>query len=100
MFNWIPGRQSEQYEKLKIFSFWFLDCYLIRYQAGFQLPIHTDPVENKKHYRLNIVLRGENAYVGNYIFKFYRIVCFRSDLPHGTKIITKPRLILSFGWVI
>lgn len=99
MFKWIPGRQLGQYEKMKIFSFSFLDCYLIRYKADFQLPIHTDLVENKKHYRLNIVLRGEDAYIGSHIFRFPKIVCFRSDLPHGTKLLTKPRLVLSFGWV-
>lgn len=99
MLRWTTGRQGSGYEKAKIFSTPFLDCYLIRYHVGFKLPLHTDPVQGKLHYRLNILLRGEDAYVGQYLWRRRRIICFRSDLPHGTYKLTRPRLILSFGWV-
>ena len=98
--KWQKGRQKGQYEKLKLFSFICIDCYLIRYKPGYQLPMHIDKVEGKKHYRLNILLKGEDAYVGEYLFKIGRVVCFRSDLLHGTTKLTKKRMLLSFGWAI
>ena len=29
--RWIKGRQNYFYEKLKIYSFWRVDCYFIKY---------------------------------------------------------------------
>lgn len=98
--NWRKGRQGDGYEKLKIFHLPFLDCWLIRYNKGFKLPIHSDGVEGKRHYRLNILIKGEDAYIGNSIFRWWRVVLFRADMPHGTRELTRNRLIFSLGWAI
>lgn len=98
--TWEVGRQGQGYRKKRIFSFINVDMYLIAFDKGFKLPMHTDAVSGKKHYRLNILLKGEDAYIGNYIFKFWRIILFRSDQIHGTVELTRDRLLLSIGAVI
>lgn len=98
--RWENGRQGEGYQKLKVFGILGCDCYLIRFWPGYQLPMHRDEVVGKRHYRLNILLRGEDAYVGLHIFKWWRFILFRSDWMHGTLRLNEPRLLLSFGWTM
>jgi hypothetical protein len=96
--RWEQGRQGGGYQKVKLFSCRYLDCYIIKFPAGYRLPTHVDEVVGKRHYRLNVLLRGEDAYQGAYIWKLWRFICFRSDQPHGTLTLTRVRTLLSFGW--
>jgi Rps23 Pro-64 3,4-dihydroxylase Tpa1-like proline 4-hydroxylase len=116
MFKWIAGRQSTGYKKLKIFQFLNMDCYLLKYKEGDYIPLHTDPVPGRKHWRLNIELWRANK---GGVFQFLshtsnkwitpskfnvlpplnRIYFFRSDIdPHKVSMIEKgTRLVLTFG---
>ena len=103
MNKWEDGRQGTGYRKLKLFSSNFLgcDCYLIDYPPNTHIPTHTDPVPNKKHYRLNILLRGEDKFQGETIFSTSRIKFFRPDImPHSVEEVSRRRLIFSLGWAI
>jgi hypothetical protein len=120
MFNWVKGRQNTGYEKLKIFQFLNMDCYILRYKVGDYIPWHTDPVPGKRHYRLNFELKqaeigGTCLYMPwansddelNYqrrkacfiLSDNRRFVLFRSDIiPHKvTKIEKGTRIVLTFG---
>src|SRR5690242_12724628 len=63
LFKWVGGRQCKEfyYERMKIYSFWRIDCYLIRWGAGSAVPDHKDEIKGYKHYRLNILLRGDKS---------------------------------------
>lgn len=74
------------------------DCWLIRYPAGFELPVHTDPLTGAVHWRLNILLRGEDNFHGDHAWKIGPLTCFQSSKPHGVLRTSRPRLILSIGW--
>ncbi len=124
LFHWEEGRQGTGYRKLTLFRghrFLPFDCYLIDYPVGSSVPTHTDPVEGKRHFRLNILLMGEDVYGGKSLFKtsslFARdtssllsIVCralrphitfFRPDImPHSVSTVSKRRLVFSIGWAI
>jgi hypothetical protein len=110
MFKWEKGRQNTGYEKLKIFQFLNMDCYLLRYKVGDYIPWHTDPVAGRKHFRLNIELKkaisGGNLYLikeNDRIKKIKsRLVFFRSDLrKHAVTEIRKgERIVLTFGIAI
>ena len=108
--KWTKGRQNGGYEKMLLYQFKLFskgfDCYLLRYKVGDEIPAHTDPVEGKKHYRLNIELK--QALVGGDLFFYkkrhwehqYKLwVFFRSDLqPHKvTRVIVGERIVLTFG---
>lgn len=100
LFTWIKGRQESGYRKMCLFQFNKSDCYLIHYPVGSSIPTHTDPVPTHKHYRFNLRLLGEDAYVGDYIFKIGRLIFFRPDImPHSVKQVSSERYILSFGFV-
>jgi hypothetical protein len=104
--RWQVGRQGTGYHKLNLFQWgsgqlWGADCWLIKYPANASIPTHTDPVPGKRHYRLNILLRGEDKFKGETIFATKRIKFFRPDItPHSVEEVSKPRLILSIGWAI
>ncbi len=104
MFSWTEGRQNPYYNKMLIFKTSFMDCWLIRYAQAVGIGWHTDPVEGKRHYRLNIVLRNRDA-------EFWlewkpvnkRIIFFRPDIQeHSVRVIGENacRLVLSIGWVL
>ena len=101
---WELGRQGTGYEKLKIFSFWRVDCYLLRLPEGSYIPKHVDKIDSGKHYRLNIILK--DAKVGgvficdNPIYETKRVKLFRSDLSeHSVAMVIKgTRYVLSIGW--
>lgn len=97
-FKWNNGRQGGAYQNMLLFSCRFFDCYLIKFKSGFKLPIHVDEVTDKQHYRMNFLIYGEDAYEGNHIFRWRRIVIFRPDQPHGTKKLNRKRLLFSIGW--
>lgn len=106
LFRWIGGRQIKEYyyEKMKIYSFWRIDCYLIRWGAGTAIGNHLDIVDGKKHYRFNIRLKGEKDklyIIGKTIFHWWRFCLFRPDkYLHGLKPTMKSGLLLSFGLAI
>ena len=97
--KWEQGRQLGKYSKLKITANRLFDMYLVKFEPGFALAIHTDPIKGgRRHYRCNIRLYGEDAYNGAHVFRWGRIIIFRADLKHGTKFINRPRMLLSIGW--
>lgn len=104
LFHWEEGRQGTGYRKLTLFRghrFLPFDCYLIDYPVGSSVPTHTDPVEGKRHFRLNILLMGEDVYGGKSLFKTKHITFFRPDImPHSVSTVSKRRLVFSIGWAI
>lgn len=99
--KWVEGRQGTGYKKLLLAEGKSWDCYLIDYPPHTHIPTHTDPVPGKKHFRLNILLRGEDNFRGNTIFATKRIKLFRPDIsPHSVEEVSTRRLIFSLGWVL
>jgi hypothetical protein len=90
--------------KMKIYSFWRIDCYLIRYGKGTMIGLHKDEIKGYKHYRLNILLKGEDDKLfvhGKPIFRCCRVILFRPDMQlHGVETTNKSALLLSFGWKV
>ena len=104
--HWLPGRQQTGYEKL-LLATWpeRFDLYLLRYRKGASIPPHTDPVDGKRHYRVNVVLReakrGGYFTCGAPIFWSRRVKVFRSDVAEHsvTTVEEGERVVLSLGWV-
>lgn len=110
MFSWVKGRQGTGYQKLKLFQFLNMDCYILRYKEGDFIPEHRDPVPGRKHYRFNIELKKPEA---GGIFQYRcikknmwitpgRVTLFRSDIcDHRVSRIKKgSRYIITFGIAI
>lgn len=97
------GRQNTGYWKLKLFSFYFMDCYILYYPVNSYIPVHTDAVSKGKHYRLNCTIKkpekGGNFIVEKSIFRTKRFTLFRPDIyKHElTKIESGTRIVLSIG---
>lgn len=104
IWKWSNGRKKTGYEKLRIISFWFFDCYILRFRKGSLIPKHRDPVADKKHYRLNIILKNAKAggefNCSNCIIDWGRIKLFRPDrYKHSVTEVTEgTRYVLSMGW--
>ena len=99
------GKLNTNYQKLVICNFGFFDINLIKIPTGTQIPRHTDPIENKRHYRLNINLVKPSVgghFQGKYLWKLPRITLIRPDIhPHAVSEIFKGHaLILSIGIAI
>lgn len=106
--RWRNGRQHTGYEKMLLLANPFnlpFDCYLLRYRSGAEIPDHTDPVDDKKHFRLNLVLRkakaGGEFLCSEPIYESERIKYFRPDLArHSVSLVEEgTRYVLSIGWV-
>lgn len=106
--RWTRGRQGTGYDKLLLATLpWPLpfDCYLIRYPVGSAIPRHVDPVQGRRHFRLNIVVKasrdGGEFVCQNPIFQTRRIKFFRPDVsPHEvTEVQGSARYVLSVGWL-
>lgn len=103
--SWKLGRQGTGYQKLLLAQGSWWDCYLLKYPQGAFIPEHLDPVPGKRHYRLNILLKGEYAFFYrtdalNSIWRFWRFTFFRPDVtPHGIMWVNNSRWVLSIGWV-
>ncbi len=106
--RWRSGRQRSGYEKMLLFAnpyFVPFDCYLLRFRPGAEIAEHTDPVSEKKHYRLNIIIRrarsGGEFICSDPIYESRRIKLFRPDRsPHAvTRVIEGTRYVLSVGWI-
>jgi hypothetical protein len=99
--NWVPGRQGTGYEKLKLAQGKRWDLYLLRYKPGAYIPKHTDPVPGKEHWRVNLLLRGDDTFYGRTKYRFGRLAVFRPDIwPHRVCKSSKMRLVLSLGFVL
>jgi hypothetical protein len=107
--RWQRGRQGTGYDKMLLLTApWPVpfDSYLIRYPEGTSIPPHTDPVQQGRHYRLNIVLKapksGGEFICASPIFSSRRIKLFRPDLcEHSvTEVRGGSRYVLSIGWVL
>lgn len=108
-FRWQKGRQESGYDKMLLLSALApisFDSYLIRYPVGSFIAPHIDPVSEKRHFRLNIVLKksqeGGDFICQNPIFATERIKFFRPDISEHsvTKVNGSPRYIFSVGWVL
>jgi hypothetical protein len=107
--RWTAGRQQTGYQKMLLAGArWPLpfDLYLLRYRVGSEIPPHVDPVTERRHFRVNIVLREADS-GGQFkclspIFESRRIKVFRSDVSEHSvsKIDSGMRLDLSFGWTL
>ena len=106
--RWRSGRQESGYDKMLLLANPFLvpfDCYLLRFRTGSEIPSHTDPVSDKRHYRLNIIVRkakqGGEFLCSDPIYENRRIKLFRPDVSsHSvTKVTEGTRYVVSIGWV-
>lgn len=106
---WQSGRQGTGYEKITLFMLRYplaCDGYVIRYPVGSSIPPHIDPVTDKRHFRLNIILKpaqsGGEFVCENTVLNFKRMKLFRPDkYSHWvTQIKGSPRYVLSIGWAV
>ena len=104
--GWQQGRQGSGYEKISLLNIqrpFAVDAYIIRYPTGSEIPLHIDPVDTGKHFRLNIVLKqatvGGDFYCEKTLINTARIKLFRPDTYRHSvsKIIKGSRYILSIG---
>ena len=58
LWRWAPGRQGGGYRKLLLARGRSWDAYVLDYPPGSGVSVHRDPVDGRRHYRLNVVLRG------------------------------------------
>jgi hypothetical protein len=107
-FRWQSGRQGSGYDKMLLLTApWPVpfDSYLIRYPDGSSVPPHTDPVQQGRHYRLNIILKAPKSWgefvCAQAIYSSSRIKLFRPDAcEHSvTPVHGGSRYVLSIGWV-
>lgn len=103
--KWQQGRLNANYQKLVICNFKLFDINLIKIPTYTQIPWHTDPIDNKHHYRLNIDLvkpKVGGHFKGRTLFKLPRIHLIRPDIDkHSvTHIFKGHALILSIGVAI
>lgn len=107
--KWMNGKQDGcEYRKVCLWSFkiwkWGFDAYILKYQPKASLPIHTDPVKDGKHWRLNIKIRGLSyfSYVKGerWITTQNRFIIFRPDIQRHTLLVANNICVkLSFGFV-
>lgn len=105
--KWEPGRQGGDYRKKLIFAFkipfmFAMDSYIVEFGPRYYLNKHKDKVEGKRHFRLNIVLKGKGRFIcEKTIFERKRIVFFRPDIREHSMINGhEKRRILSIGFVV
>lgn len=105
--RWEQGRQGSGYDKMLLLTGYFpipFDIYLIKYPKGAFIPAHIDPVSDKKHFRLNMVLKkakkGGEFICKDPIYNSSRIKLFRPDISeHSVTLVEEGnRYLLSIGW--
>ena len=101
---WTEGRQGTGYFKIKIFSFFRVDCYILKFPKSSKIPSHLDICPGYAHHRINIVLKrpvrgGELSLDGKSITG--RVIYFRPDkeVHEVSEILSGTRYVLSFGWL-
>ena len=105
--RWDRGRQETGYLKKTLYTFrlgrFGTDAYLLKFPEGCDVPTHTDPVDDSRHYRLNVVLQhaesGGEFVCDDPIVDLPRIKVFRPDKNlHSVRRIEKgTRFVLSLG---
>lgn len=105
LFTWLKGRQYGIDYKKWCFLFWRIgkwgfDGYFLKYKKG-HLPVHTDPIDGGKHWRINIKLYG-NCYFAcnNQILHWGEFLhVFRPDINPHCLWISRDTLKISIGIV-
>lgn len=104
LWRWQSGRRNKYYDKMLLMRIpKFMDCWLIWYAKSAGIAWHTDKVEGKRHYRLNIVLINGGEFWLEWRPIKKRFIFFRPDIQeHSVKVIgeNERRLVLSIGWVL
>lgn len=102
--KWVPGRQGGDYHKkllagLSIPYIFGFDMYLLKFAPGCHLKEHKDSVERGRHYRLNIILKGEGEFsCEKTIIRTKRVILFRPDkYLHSMQNGDSERKVLSIG---
>ncbi len=99
--RWEAGRQGSGYRKLQLAQGSFWDAYLLHFPKGASVPSHMDPVSGKRHYRLNVLLCGQDNFKAQQTDNVWRLgpfTLFRPDLvKHHVKATDRTRLVLSLG---
>ncbi len=96
--RWQVGRQGTGYRKLLLAQGRCWDLYVIDYPPGSCVPVHTDPVPGRQHWRANLRLWGEDAFEGTAVVRLGRLVIFRPDIaPHAVTTVRRRRVLLSCG---
>jgi hypothetical protein len=96
--RWTPGRQGTGYRKLLLAQGRRFDLYVIDYPPGTSVPTHVDPVPGRRHWRANLRLWGDDAFDGDAVVRFGRLVVFRPDVtPHAVSTVRRRRVVLSLG---
>lgn len=104
--KWQQGRQESGYSRLQLLGGKWWHILLLKFPVGSFINIHKDEVQDRRHYRLNIVLKkakkGGNFICDNSIYESDRVKFFRSDITYHavTKIEEGTRYMLSIGWAI
>jgi hypothetical protein len=101
--KWEPGRQGGGYRKLRLLLGRNFDAYLIHYPKDTGVDWHRDPVPGKRHFRLNVLVYGQDRFFMQWkpIFRWGPFCLFRPDLClHRVPPVDRPRLILSVGVAI
>ena len=103
MAEWKYGRQGTGYLTKTYIGTNVFDLCVIKYPPGTCIPPHTDKLDDgRKHYRLNILLSGEDSFkCENVIFKWWRFTFFRPDInEHYVPPVKSQRMLLSIGFAI
>ena len=103
-----PGRQkaTEKITKLALWSMFDCDAYFLWFPEGQDVGLHTDPVKDKEHHRLNITIKGfwtlkvmEDGRYVRYIQETFNYHKFRPDIQRHSAVFHHNSLVFSFGWV-
>lgn len=100
--GWFEGRQGTGYLRKTLLSLSFMDAHILKYPVGTFIPAHKDPIPGRKHYRLNIRLKGPDNFMCKWtIFRWWRICLFRPDqCLHSVNVCNEERIVLSIGVAI
>ena len=101
--KWKGGRQDTGYFTRIHAQGKNWDFLTIKYPVGSYIVPHRDGIPGYRHYRLNILLWGEQTFRAlgpePVIFQFGPFVFFRPDLTEHEVLPSKRlRLVLSFGF--
>ena len=103
--KWESGRQdaTSSIQKLKIWSRWNTDCYLLKFDKGCVIDDHKDPVEGKRHFRFNLTIYGKwNFFKGIYgdTQEMGDFHLFRPDITEHSANVIDDTVVLSIGWCL
>lgn len=99
MLRWQTGRQGTRYRKLMLAHGHSWDLYVIDIAAGTSIPTHVDRVPERRHWRLNLRLSGDDGFRGDAAFRVGPLVVFRPDItPHSMDKVARRVVLLSFGF--